>query len=313
MNKFALIFGSEGQDGLLLSNYLKNLGYSVYGVSHHRNTSNPYLNGYQQFDLSETDTQKLKTVLLNFKPTEIYYLAAFHLSSQEFESMDEEKVSKSSIVNFSTFERICSIYSVELPHVKIVYTASSLMFAKSGETICDEETPVVPDCFYALHKSFSLDTAKFFRDNRGMNVSVAIMFNHESKLRKENFLSKHIINQVRQFIKGEIQQIVIGDLYAETDWGYAGDYVRALHHINQLSLAGDFVVASGQAHRVIDWFLVLEKHTGINFRSAIVEDSKRLGRKKPTLIGNNSKLLQTGWKPEVSFEQMVIRIYDDLL
>jgi GDPmannose 4,6-dehydratase len=313
MNESALIMGCEGQDGLLLSKYLKEIGYSVYGSSYHEFTSNIYLDKYFRIDLRSVESGSLKTILLNLNPAEIYYLAAHHISSQEFESLDEKELKDSLSVNYTSFQSICSICSSSCPTVKIVYASSSLIYAKSGEIYCNEKTRAAPDCFYSLYKLFSMETARYFRRNRGLHVSNAIMFNHESKHRKDNYLSKVIVNQVRQYIKGDIQQIKIGNLYAESDWGYAGDYARALSHINQLTEPDDFVVASGNAHRVIDWFSILEKHTGIELIPTIVEIPIRLGRVKPSLIGDSSRLVETGWIPEFSFERMVTNLYDDIL
>lgn len=313
MNSIALIFGSEGQDGLLLSKYLKELDFHVYGVSHHVISANSYLDGYFQFDLSKTSAFKLKTIILELKPSEIYYLAAFHSSSEGLESLQEKVILKSLSVNYINFQSICSICSIHLPKIRIVYTSSSLIYSKSGVSLCNEKTPIVPGCFYSLHKSFSGDLAKLYRSVYGMHVSIAIMFNHESMNRKKTFLSKNLIAQVKKFVRGEIKEITVGDLNAVSDWGYAGDYVRGLVHINHLSYSDDFIIASGIGHKVVDWFYILEKHIGIDLISAIVEDKGKLGRKKPNLIGDNFKLLETGWKPEVNFDQMVTKLYDGLI
>jgi GDPmannose 4,6-dehydratase len=313
MKSIALIFGSEGQDGLLLSKHLLDLSYVVYGISHHQNTSNAFLNGYFQFDLSKTNNSKLKSLILELRPTEIYYLAAFHSSSEAFEFSQESKVSKSLSINYSNFQNVCLICSVHWPDVRIIYTSSSLIFSKSGVYFCNENTPIAPGCFYSLHKSFSGEIAKYFRRIYGMRVSVAIMFNHESVNRKVNFLSKNIICQVKRFVKGELKKITIGDLNAISDWGYAGDYVCGLVHINRLPYSDDFIIASGVGHRVVDWFFILEKHIGIDLIPAIVEDGRKLGRKKPNMIGDNSKLLETGWEPSIDFVQMVTKLYDGLI
>lgn len=313
MSFLVLIFGSEGQDGLLLSKSLKKLGFYVHGISHHLNSSNPNLDGYSQFDLAETNTSKLKKIILELKPSEIYYLAAFHSSSEAFESKQEKMVLKSLTVNYSNFQNVCSICSIHLPNVRILYTSSSLIYSNSGVSLCNEKTPIAPGCFYSLHKSFSGELAKFYRNVYGLHVSVAIMFNHESIHRTEIFLSKNLIRQVKKFVRGEIKEIIIGDLNAVSDWGYAGDYVRGLIHINHLSYSDDFVVASGVGHKVLDWFYVLEKHISIDLISSVVENHRKIGRKKAYLIGDSFKLLQTGWKPEFNFDQLVTKLYDEII
>lgn len=313
MKKNALIFGCEGQDGFLLSQYLKEIGYSVYGVSHHRSSSNDYLDCYYNLDLSSLETDSLKKILETIRPTEIYYLAAYHTSSQEYESLGEQELLKSISVNYSSFHKVCALCSMVSANTKIIYTASSLVFSGSGKKVCNENTPTAPECYYSLYKLFSMEAAKFFRRKFGLYVSVAIMFNHESIHRKDKFLSKVIVNQIKDYLSGKINYIKIGNLNSETDWGYAGDYVNALWHILQLKDADDFIVSSGQSHRVEDWFLILQKYIGKDLMSAIKETPHVLGREKPPLIGNNTKLIKTGWNPEVSFEHMVIKLYEESL
>jgi len=149
-----------------------------------------------------------------------------------------------------------------------------------------------------------------YRENHGLFVSAGILYNHESILRSSGFLSMKIINETHKLLKGETKQIIVGDLSSETDWGYAPDYVEAFFSILQAESPGDFIVASGKAHKVQDWFDVLFTYLKLDWKKYVVVDKSLIKRKKPVLIGNNAKLMALGWRPRVSFEEMVIKLYN---
>jgi GDPmannose 4,6-dehydratase len=157
-----------------------------------------------------------------------------------------------------------------------------------------------------------MEAAKYYRFAHNTFVSVGIMYNHESSLRKDNFLSKKIINESRLIKEGKIDSITIGDLSAITDWGYAPDYVQAMHHILQLQSPDVFIISSGQPHSVQNWFEVLFKYLNLDWKKYVVENLNLISRKKPILIGDNRKLMKTGWTPSYTFDEMVIRIYNNM-
>jgi GDPmannose 4,6-dehydratase len=191
----------------------------------------------------------------------------------------------------------------------VFYASSSLIFSGSEGPVQDESTPVRPGCIYSLTKHAAMDAATYYRSAHGLFVSIGVLYNHESAFRDDRFLSKHIINQTRKLLAKEITTIRVGDLSATTDWGYAPDYARAMQHILRLENSDTFIISSGRGHTVQNWFEVLFDHLGLDWRQYVVEDRSIIVRKKPTLIGNNHKLLSTGWSPQVSFEEMVVRMY----
>ena len=158
-----------------------------------------------------------------------------------------------------------------------------------------------------------MEAAKYYREVHNIFVSIGIMYNHESMYRGDNFLSKKIINDTKRLINKEIDTIKIGNLLSITDWGYAPDYVDAMWYILQLSKPDVFVVSSGIGHKVQDWFEVLFSYLNMDWRKHVVEDQSFIIREKPILIGDNSKLLSTNWKPKVNFEEMIIKIYNNNL
>jgi GDPmannose 4,6-dehydratase len=313
--KTALIVGSEGQDGTLLRLLLIEKGYRVFAIGRKKreatNSGGTY--DFFQFDLDQDPFEVMADYIVNLVPDEIYYVAAFHKSSQEDSGMDVEAIDSSNRVNYLSFISLLEICKNRSPQTRIVYTSSSLIFAGSENEIQDESTVYTPKCIYSLNKCASMVAAKYYRDTFGLFVSVGIMYNHESMLRGGNFLSQIVIGEIKKYLAGEIDKIVVGDLYAKTDWGYAPDYVQALWHILQLPQPDTFIVSSGKPHQVKDWFEVLFEYLGMDWQKYIFTDKSLLIRKKPTLIGDNTKLVSTGWIPKTSFKEMVIRMYKEII
>lgn len=311
--KTALVIGSEGQDGTLLQLLLLEKGYRVLSVGRKRKENGLTIsNFFFPFNLETDPFESLAEFIIAHKPDEIYYVAAFHASSQEVEQ-DINSIDSSGKVNYLSFVKVlelCRLYSLS---TRIVYTSSSLIFAGASSPVQDESTELAPRCIYSVNKCAAMTAARYYRDVYGLFVSVGIMYNHESKLRNSNFLSQLVISGVRKYIAGEIDKIVVGDLSLRSDWGYAPDYVKALWHILQQEKAQDFIVASGTSHSVQDWFETIFTHLGLDWRSCVEEDKTRVFRKKPLLIGNPTKLMATGWHPETSFGEMIIRMYNDTI
>lgn len=309
----ALIIGSEGQDGRLLKLFLNEKAYDeVWGLGREECRHPEGLKGYLRFDLANGDFNKLESFFREKQVSEVYYLAAFHHSSQEKESSESLRLIDISVkVNQTAFIKILDILRSHSPRTRVFYASSSLIFSGSEGPVQDESTPVRPDCVYSLTKHAAMDAAAYYRSAHGLFVSIGILYNHESVFRDDRFLSKHIVNQTRKLLAKEITVIRVGDLSAITDWGYALDYAEAMQHIVRLETPDTFIISSGKGHTVQDWFEVLFAHLGMDWRQYVVEDRSIIIRKKPTLIGNNNKLLSTGWSPKVSFEDMVVRMYNN--
>ena len=307
--KKALILGSEGQDGTLLKASLLSHEYKVFGIGKSANLKQD--ESYFQCDLAGDDFSILVNIIREHLPDHIYYLAAYHHSSQDnLASLDSNSVSLSFKVNLSSFVTVLEIVRMFSPATRVFYASSSLIFSTSGTVVQDELTEHKPNCFYSLSKSAVMNAGKMYRENHGLFVSAGILYNHESILRSSGFLSMKIINETHKLLKGETKQIIVGDLSSETDWGYAPDYVEAFFSILQAESPGDFIVASGKAHKVQDWFDVLFTYLKLDWKKYVVVDKSLIKRKKPVLIGNNAKLMALGWRPRVSFEEMVIKLYN---
>lgn len=311
--KTALVIGSEGQDGTLLQLLLLEKGYKVLSVGRKRKENGLTIDTvFFSFNLETDSFECLAEFIIAHKPDEIYYIAAFHTSSQEVEQ-DINSIDSSGKVNYLSFVKVLELCRLYRLSTRVVYTSSSLVFAGARSHVQDESTELAPRCIYSVNKCAAMTAARYYRDVYGLFVSVGIMYNHESKLRNSNFLSQLVISGVRKYIAGEIDKIVVGDLSLRSDWGYAPDYVKALWHILQQEKAQDFIVASGTSHSVQDWFETIFTHLGLDWRSCVEEDKTRVFRKKPLLIGNPTKLMSTGWHPEISFGEMIIRMYNDTI
>jgi len=309
--KVAFIIGSEGQDGNLLSRFLKEKDYQVIGFSRSKNPSNQWVTENHFIDLSKNNFSAITEAIRKHKPSELYYFAAHHTSSQQQAELSLVEINISTAINYTAFVKIMDLCRVYSPQTKIQFTSSSLIFSGCSSEILNEYTIPKPTCLYSLNKLASMNASKFYRNNFNLFVSVGIMFNHESVFRKNYFLSKKIIEQVRDFKDGLIEVITIGNLDAITDWGYAPDYVEALWYLLQLDQSDDFIISSGIGHQVKNWFLILEDYLDIEIMKSIRMDPSLVNRKKPTLIGDNSKLLNAGWKPKHDFKDMIIKMYNN--
>ena len=307
--KTALVIGSEGQDGRLLVNLLTDKGYKVYGIGRAAQSQARHIT-YTQVDLMHSNAlAECLTIVYD----EIYYLAAYHHSSGSKELDTNTLVEVSYAVNVFPFAAILESLAEQKAKTRVFYASTSLIYGGADTTTQDENTEIVPNCIYSISKKSAMDLADYYRKNYNLFIGVGILYNHESSYRRDEFLSKIIINQTKDFISGKVEKITIGNLSAETDWGYAPDYVEAMWHILQLKMSGNFIISSGKAHKVQDWFMVLFDHLNMDWKQYVEEDKSLVRRKKPLLIGDNSKLLATGWIPKVSFKEMVLRMHNNII
>ena len=304
----ALITGSQGQDGKLLFELLKSKGYGVLGLDLNKTEAH----GVQIPLPASTDLTISKEVIAlvaQFQPDEIYHLAAVHHSSEENSSENASAFRRAYEVNFFALINLLEGVRLHSPQTHVFYAASSHIFGHSEADIQDESTPLNPDSPYAFSKVDGLQASRLYRSKYGIHASVGILYNHESEYRASKFLSKKITSAVVRINNGSNEKLTLGDLSAVIDWGYARDYVEAMHRINTLTESpesDDFIVASGTRHTVEDFVQTAFRHAGLDWRSHVVENPSWLGRRNPLRIGNPVKLMKrTGWTPSVSFEQMI--------
>lgn len=298
--KCAVVIGSNGQDGTLLMEELLSLNYKVVGIG--RN------------DIDITNSIEVKNLVNEVQPDEIYFLAAYHHSSEDSIEAESELYAKSISVNsVSVVNFLEAIYTI-LPLCKFFYASSSLIFPSSESHKHTEDSVIDPMCSYSLSKVAGMMACKFYRKKFGIFASIGILFNHESSLRKNNFVTKKISSAVARIYKEKSGEILIGDMGAIVDWGYAPDYVKAIHVILQLDQPDDFIIATGEEHSIKEYLQIAFAHVGLNYFDYVKVKENSITRKPIKRIGDSTKLhLKTGWKPSVSFNQMVCDLIDNEL
>jgi GDPmannose 4,6-dehydratase len=279
--KPAFIVGASGQDGTLLSGLLTQRSVPHLGLSR-QGARDPSGRALGPVDLR--DFAAIAELVRAYPPSHVFYLAAHHHSSQDALDTAPAGLWQTSLdVQVMGLVHFLEALRQHAPAARLFYAASSHVFGSAAPSPQTEETPLAPENVYAIAKVAGMHACRHYRTQPGLHASVGILYNHESILRQEKFLSRKIIQGALAIRAGHAHELVLGDLAAEADWGYAPDYVEAMVRILELPQPGDFIIATGQLHTVREF-------AGIVFR----------------LVGDYHRLHEaTGWKPSLSFEQMV--------
>jgi GDPmannose 4,6-dehydratase len=291
VKKVALIIGCNGQDGQLLTTFLLNKNYLVKGIER-KNCD--ILNQNDVFELVQET-----------KADEVYYLAAYHHSSEKLPESDEViyqesfRIHHDGLVHF--LEAICQFS----PSTRLFYASSSHIFGHS-EDLQTEKTPFSPVSAYAKTKIAGMEVCKTYRNTRNIFASVGILYNHESPLRSPQFVSRKITQSVAQIALGSPQKLEVGEIDAVVDWGYAGDFVEAMWLTLQATKSDEFVVSTGQARTIREFLEVAFGGQGLEYSDHLVIRNDIIKRVPLRRVGDYSKLLrETGWRPKVSFQDMI--------
>jgi GDPmannose 4,6-dehydratase len=261
--------------------------------------------------------QAVRLVLAAFQPDEIYFLAAFHHSSEDTPLDDQELIERSVEVNTLALNNVLAGIAKESPHSRLFYAASSRIFGVPTSARQDETTPINPVCPYGISKAAGLQLCRYYRSRRAVFASVGIFYNHESPLRSSRFISQKTVSAAVRISRGSKEKLVIGDLSALVDWGYAPDYMLAAWQILQLDEPGDYVIGSGVTHSVREFVEATFDALGMDWTRHVTEDPALLTRTAPAstpasiLCADTGKLhRRTGWRPQVSFEAMVEKMVE---
>lgn len=253
-----------------------------------------------------TDAASVRSLLADLKPDEIYYLAAYHHSSQQGLGSFADEFDRSLEVNVRGLNHFLQGIKDVTPKSRLFYAASSLIFGPAQFPSQDENHPCFPDTVYGITKMAGRNLCRAYRQEFKIFSSVGILFNHESHLRPAAFLSKKIVSSAAKIARNEQSQLVIGDLNAEADWGYAPDFVQAFEQILNLPEPDDFVVATGKIHTVKDFLDITFDLIGLDWKKFVVEDQSLLKRRQLPSCGDSRKLREkTGWAPTVTLREMI--------
>ena len=308
--KTALILGVSGQDGYFLAKLLLKNDYKVIGTTRHLDSTSPALKSLDQKNLSIIyadirDTEGILNLITLKKPDEVYNLTGVSSVAYSFEH-NEETLEANAYAVIRLFE---SLASMGLRHIKFYQASSSEMFGKTTITPQNETTPLNPVSPYGVSKALAHRAADRFRKSEGLFIASGILYNHESSLRPTTFVTRKITNGAAKIKLGLSSELVLGNLDARRDWGFAGDYVEAMWKMLQVENADDFVVATGETHSVLDFVSTAFKYAGLaGAESKYLKTDSQLLR--PTeihqLVGDPSKTSKVlDWHRSVDFESLV--------
>jgi GDPmannose 4,6-dehydratase len=301
----AIIVGATGQDGTLLYQLLEERKYQLFGIGRNRIITNT--DSWMDTDsVNIGDYQQVNAIVQNIQPDEIYHLAAIHHSSQDpvpdpvslFHQ--SYNVNVLSLFNFLEAIRILSLKT------RLFYAASSHLFGKPVTVPQDETTLINPLTIYGITKASGLYLCRAYRSTHKVFASVGILYNHESWLRGEEFVSRKIVRGVIRCKADPSQRLILGDLGGEVDWGFAPDYVDAIQRILSLEDPDDFIIATGEKHTVEEFARIAFEAVGLDWREFVEEQREIITRPSVPLIGNSGKLIRkTGWRRSLDFSGLV--------
>ncbi len=316
MSKKALITGITGQDGSYMAEFLLAKGYQVYGLTRRTSTITTerikhIAANIQLVEGDLTDQHSLTHVVREIKPDEVYNLAA-----QSFVPSSFKQPVLTGEVTALGVTRILEAIRVGYPQAKFYQASSSEMYGKAQEVPQTEHTPFYPRSPYGVAKLYGHWITVNYRESYNMFACSGICFNHESPRRGTEFVTRKITQGVARIKLGKQKKLLMGNLDAKRDWGFAGDYVEAMWLMLQQENPEDFVIGTGETHSVKEFLVEAFKAVGIKNWQDWVEIDKNFYRPAEVdlLIADPKKAFtKLNWKPKTSFSQLVaMMIKNDL-
>lgn len=304
----ALITGITGQDGSYLAELLLEKGYRVYGMIRRTSTFSGerilhLLNDIELIDADLLDQLSLIRALRTSHADEVYNLAAMSFVGNSF----QQPVATGEYTGMSVTRLLEAIQLCDWP-IRFYQASTSEMFGKTQVVPQNELTPFYPRSPYGVAKLYGHYTTVNFRESYQMFACSGILFNHESPRRGHEFVTRKISSGIARIKNGLQHKLVLGNLEAQRDWGFAGDYVEAMWRILQQDSPEDFVIATGVMHSVRDFVKAAFEYADISDWEQYVEIDPQLFRPAEVdqLIGDASKAQKKlGWYPKITFEQLV--------
>lgn len=310
--KTALITGITGQDGSYLAEFLLEQGYKVYGMVRRSSTVNYERIAHIQNQLNLIqgdllDQNSLMQALRASDPDEVYNLGA-----QSFVPTSWNQPVLTGEFTALGVTRILEAIRAVNPKIRFYQASTSEIFGKTQETPQNEKTPLYPRSPYGVAKVYGHWITVNYRESYGIFCCSGILFNHESPRRGLEFVSRKVTNAAAKIKLGLERELRMGNLDARRDWGYAGDYVEAMWLMLQQEEPDDYVIATGISHSVKDLVEVAFSHLGLDWKDYVKNDPMLF---RPAdvdhLLGDPAKAkAKLGWKPKVTFEELVKMMTD---
>lgn len=313
--KKAIISGVTGQDGSYLAELLLSKGYEVHGIMRrlssfasaridHLFVDNPNFHTYHG-DL--TDSPSISGIISEVKPDEFYNLGAMSHVKVSFE-VPQYTLEANAVGVLNVLEALRKLS----PHTKFYQASSSEMFGVPGTPApYNENTPMVPQSPYGVAKLAAFHLTRQYRDGYGMFATTGILFNHESPRRGGTFVTKKVSKAVAKIKLGLQDSLVLGNLDAKRDWGWAPEFVEAIHLIMQQEKPDIYVVATGETHTIREFVEEAFSYVGLESEKYVrIDDKYKRPNEVPLLLGDASKVEKIGWKPKMKFHEIVRAMVD---
>jgi GDPmannose 4,6-dehydratase len=312
MSRRAFITGITGQDGRHLAEFLHEQDYEVYGmIKGQNNPRAEILRDELPFVVPiPGDLADLPSLVKAFEvaqPDEVYNLGAISFVAMSF-NQAELTANITGLGVLRMLEAMRMVGGADNNPIRLYQASSSEMFGKVRETPQNEETPFHPRSPYGCAKVFGHDIVVNYRESYGLYACSGILFNHEGPRRGLEFVTRKVTNAVARIKLGLQHELVLGTLESKRDWGYAGDFVRAMWAMLQQDEPGDYVIATGDTHSVEEFVRRSFAEVGIEDWQQYVRQDERFFRPAEVdmLIGDSTRAREVlGWKPEVTFDELV--------
>jgi GDPmannose 4,6-dehydratase len=316
MSKTALICGVGGQDGSYLAKFLLEKNYQVIGTS--RNPRAALTGNLAKLDIAKhihcipmesADGHSVTTAVNLSKPDEVYYLAGESSVARSF----SDPVGTFHNVTLGIIYLLEAVKQSEKP-VRIFNAGSSDCFGDTSGLVADESTPFKPVSPYAIAKSSAYWLTSQYRQSYGVYACTGILFNHESPLRPEHFVTQKIVQAAKEIAAGRQSQLTLGRLDIARDWGWAPEYVEAMWLMLQQETPQDFVIATGSTMTLMDFVEAAFKQVNVDWRSHVIQDPEFM---RPTDIlvssANINKITESlGWKPASIGTRVVEKMFESI-
>jgi GDPmannose 4,6-dehydratase len=310
--KTALITGITGQDGSYLAEFLLQQGYRVCGIIRRSSTANcqrieHLLENIELFQADLLDSTSLTDVLEKVQPDEVYNLAAMSFVPSSW----SQPVLTAQFTGVGVTRLLDGLRAV-CPKARFYQASSSEMFGKVHEVPQRETTPFHPRSPYGVAKVYGHYITLNYRESYDMFACSGILFNHESPRRGLEFVTRKITHGVARIKHGLDSELRLGNLQAKRDWGFAGDYVRAMWLMLQQEEPEDYVVGTGETHTVEEFVELAFARAGLDWRKHVVIDPQFYRPAEVDLLLSDPSKAEKmlGWKPEVSFQELVHAMVD---
>jgi GDPmannose 4,6-dehydratase len=313
MARRAVITGITGQDGSYLAELLLENGYEVVGVTRRLSAQNYWriehlLDRIRLVPADLLDQLSLIRVISEVQPHEFYNLGAMSFVPA---SWDQPLLTGE--FNAQGVTRVLEAVRHVDPSIRVYQASSSEMFGKVRDVPQTEVTPFYPRSPYGVSKAYGHYITVNYRESYGLFACSGILFNHESPRRGLEFVTRKVTDGVARIKLGLADTLALGNLDARRDWGFAGDYVKAMWLMLQQAVPDDYVIATGVSHSVEDLVDVAFSHVGLNWRDHVVKDPRFLRPAEvDLLVGDATKARASlGWEPRVTFKDLVCMMVDE--